>query len=81
MEHVQLFKDKYSHHKKWHMEAIPQVARAHSVCSSGFFCACYAPVVHVLLCAMCSLIFPFGGEATVTLAMFPWGCEGNVMRQ
>ena len=36
---------------------------------------------HVLLCVKHPLCSPGGGEGTVTLGGFPWGCEDTVVHR
>ena len=85
VEHVQLFKVKYSHQRKWYTERVSQWTQA--CMSTGLFSG--RSVVHmpsylpVLLRVACPLHSNWGGggKGTVTWGMFPRGCEGAVTRR
>ena len=73
VEHVQLFKVKESHQKKWHPE--PPFSNGQF---PGDFVVHMLSCLHVLLRVMCPLC-PLGDKGTVKLGMFPRVCEDTVV--
>ena len=79
VEHVQLLKGKYSK-KKWHTELVSVELNIHpNMRFPGlFFCGSYALVSACFASCNASFVSPRGAEGTVTLGMFPEGCEDTV---
>ena len=75
VEHVQLFKVRYPRQKKWHTEPVYPDRQF-----TGHFVVHMPSCLHVLLRVRVLCVLS-GGKGTITLGIFPRGCEDTLARR